>query len=700
MHFQLTAPFIPTGDQPQAIDSLVTGIQKGFSSQVLLGVTGSGKTFTMAKTIEKLNKPTLIISHNKTLAAQLYQEFRSFFPHNAVSFFVSYYDFYQPEAYIPRTDTYIEKETEVNEEIDKLRLAATTNLLTRSDSLIVASVSCIYNIGSPKEYGHFILELKEGVRVGRDTIMKRLVELQYSREKYDFKRGTFRVRGDTIDVFLAYTDSAVRVVVDNEKVREISEIDPLTGKIIQSVAGTVIYPAKHYMTNPKEHTEVFAQIQNDLEIRVAELKRDGRPVEAHRLTQKVNFDLEMIREVGYVNGIENYSRYFDKRLPGEAPYTLLDYFKEPFGNDWLLFIDESHMTIPQIRGMYNGDQARKQTLVDFGFRLPAALDNRPLTYAEFTKRIPQTIYVSATPNVWEISLAKEEGQRHTKGKYTGIAEQLVRPTGIVDPSIFVRPTQGQLFDLVTEIIKRKKAKERVLVTTLTKRTAEDLAQYLNDRRYREENEWKDLKDDEYPRVAYLHSDIVTLERSDILDDLRLGKYDVLIGINLLREGLDLPEVSLVAILDADKEGFLRSETSLIQTMGRAARHIKGCVIMYADGVTGSMRAAIAEIERRRKLQLLYNKTHHITPEQIEKPVREKLVEKTEENGEEEIYKSGKIKKREYEKLLTIDSDALTPQDKTRLIKKLESEMRKVAGELNFELAAHIRDRIKVLKEEI
>lgn len=671
MDFQLVAPFVPTGDQPQAIHALVDGIKHGLSSQVLLGVTGSGKTFTMAKTIEALNRPTLIISHNKTLAAQTYQEFRSFFPHNAVCYFVSYYDFYQPEAYIPKTDTYIEKETEINEEIDKLRLAATANLLTRRDTLIVASVSCIYNIGSPKEYGHFVLELKVGVRLMRETIIKRLVELQYVRETYDFKRGAFRVRGDTIDVFLAYTDTALRIVVDSEKVREINEIDPLTGKITQAISGTVIYPAKHYMTNPNEHKEVFAQIQNDLEKRVLQLKHEQKLVEAHRLSQKVNFDLEMIQEVGYVNGIENYSRYFDKRLPGEAPYTLLDYFKEPYGNDWLLFIDESHQTLPQIRGMYNGDRARKQTLVDFGFRLPAALDNRPLTFAEFTNRTPQTIYVSATPGQWELSLAKE-----------GVVEQLVRPTGIVDPQIEIRPTKDQLFDLVAEIIKRKQNGQRVLVTTLTKRTAEDLTQYLNEHKY---------------RAAYLHSDIVTLERSDILDDLRLGKYDVLVGINLLREGLDLPEVSLVAILDADKEGFLRSETALIQTMGRAARHIHGAVIMYADNKTNSMNRAISEIDRRRKAQIVYNKTHHIIPKKISKPVREKLVESKEK--EEIFFEKGKRKK-DYKKLLAMDSSQLTPHDKVRLIKKLEMEMRRVAVDLNFELAAHIRDRIKVLKEEI
>ncbi len=683
MDFKLVSSFQPTGDQPQAIDSLTQGIGKGLKEQVLLGVTGSGKTFTLANVIAKLQKPALIISHNKTLAAQLYQEFRDFFPHNAVSFFVSYYDYYQPEAYIPQSDTYIEKETEINEEIDKLRLAATTNLLTRKDTIIIASVSCIFNIGSPKEYGNFVLDLRQGLKVTRESIVSRLVDLQYTRNNYHFRRGTFRIRGENIDIYPAYEDVGLRTVVQLDKIVQLVKFDALTGKTVEVLDSAMIYPAKHYMTNPSKHEQVFGQIRHDLDIRLKELKKQGKVLEAHRLSQKVNFDLEMISELGYVNGIENYSRYFDGRRPGQPPFTLLDYFREPYGDKWLLFIDESHMTIPQIRGMYNGDRSRKQTLIDFGFRLPAALDNRPLNFLEFMHRVPQTIYVSATPDEWEIVRARD-----------GVVEQLVRPTGIVDPQIIIRPTTNQIVDLTGEIFKRLEKKERVLVTTLTKKMAEELSRFLNEKKYLESESFKDFKPPRFPVVHYLHADILTLERSDILDDLRVGKYDVIIGINLLREGLDLPEVSLVAILDADKEGFLRSETSLIQTMGRAARHIEGTVIMYADAVTGSMNRAISEIERRRKIQSDYNQKYNIKPQSIIKPIREKLVEpKLEAEVSSYTYLDQK-KRLEYRSLLSIDINELTPQDKTKLIRKMEKEMKFTAGELNFELAAEIRDKIR------
>ncbi|OGG02447.1 excinuclease ABC subunit B, partial [Candidatus Gottesmanbacteria bacterium RBG_16_52_11] len=577
MDFKLKSDFKPTGDQPEAIAGLVRGYREGIREQVLVGVTGSGKTFTMANVIAGLNLPTLIISHNKTLAAQLYQEFREFFPQNAVSYFVSYYDYYQPEAYIPRTDTYIEKETEINEEIDKLRLAATANLLTRRDTIIIASVSCIYNIGSPREYGHFVLELKPGVKTGRQAILERLVQLQYERSDFGFHRGTFRVRGDTVDVFPAYEDTSLRIVATDDRIGLLQKIDPMTGKVLEPLDFITLYPAKHYMTDPKRHADVFRLIRGDLEAQVSAFKARGKLLEAHRLNQRVNFDLEMISEMGYVNGIENYSRYFDGRKPGDPPYTLFDYFTESVGagrDRWLLIIDESHMTVPQIRGMYNGDRSRKQTLVDYGFRLPAALDNRPLRFDEFLRGIPQTFYVSATPDEWEINRAADSAAG-TRGPFrhgTGVVEQLVRPTGLTDPAVSVRPVGSQVADLTAEIEKRSARGERVLVTTLTKRMAEDLAAFLTERSI---------------KVHYLHSDIETLKRTDILTDLRLGTFDVIVGVNLLREGLDLPEVSLVAILDADKEGFLRSRISLIQTMGRAARHVRGEVILYADTVTKS-----------------------------------------------------------------------------------------------------------------
>ncbi len=663
MKFKLVSKFKPTGDQPQAINKLTKNVLDDIRHQVLLGVTGSGKTFTLANVIEKVQKPTLVISHNKTLAAQLYQEFRDFFPHNAVCYFVSYYDYYQPEAYIPQSDTYIEKETEINEEIDKLRLSATANLLTRKDVIVVASVSCIYNLGSPVEYGKFILELRKGMKIGRKSVMLRLSDLQYDRDEYGFKRGTYRARGETVDVFPAYSDFGIRIEMENNIIKDLIEFDPLTGNKVISLEGTVIYPAKHYMTDPRTYNDVFKKIRKDTSLRVSELKNNNRLLEAQRLAQRTNFDLQMIREVGYVNGIENYSRYFDGRKPGEAPYTLLDYFKEAVNKNWLCLIDESHITLPQIRGMYNGDRARKEVLIDYGFRLPSALDNRPLKYDEFMSRIPQSIYVSATPNDYELSLANEYKN--------GVAQQLIRPTGLLDPKIKIKSTKNQIDDLIKEITKRSLKKQRVLVTTLTKRMAEDLSSYLEE---------KGIK------VSYLHSDIATLERQDVLDKLRLGEYDVIVGINLLREGLDLPEVSLVVILDADKEGFLRSKTSLIQTMGRAARHIDSEVILYADNITGSMDGAIKEVERRRKYQLIYNRKHGITPKSIEKEIKKKLVAKEEE------------KEKTIDLLLYLNKkEVLLPDQREMLIKKLGTQMKKAALELDFETAVLLRDKIRELK---
>lgn len=662
--FQLTSSFKPTGDQPQAVNKLLTGLKNGLQHQVLLGATGSGKTFTMANVIEKVARPTLVISHNKTLAAQLYQEFKEFFPKNAVCYFVSYYDYYQPEAYIPQTDTYIAKETEINEEIDKLRLAATTNLLTRPDTIVVASVSCIYNLGSPVEYGKFILELRTGVEISRESILSRLTDLQYDRKDYGFQRSTFRVRGDTIELFPAYEDTAIRIEILGDKITNLDRINPLTGDKVEKLSATVIYPAKHYMADPETFVDTFGQIRSDLSERVKELRKMGKELEAQRLLQRVNYDLEMIQEVGYVNGIENYSRYFDGRTPGEPPYTLIDYL-ETADPDWLLIIDESHITIPQIRGMYNGDRSRKQTLVEYGFRLPAALDNRPLKFEEFMRKVHQVMYLSATPDEWELSMA---GKRN-------VAEQLIRPTGLVDPEVIIRRTSGQIDDLISEIQKRVKKGERVLVTTLTKRMAEELARFLEERGV---------------KVHYLHADIQTLRRQDILDDLRMGVYDVVVGINLLREGLDLPEVSLVAILDADKEGFLRSKTSLIQTMGRAARHMNSTVILYADEVTRSMSEAIKEVERRKKVQLEYNKKHGITPKGIIKAIRPKLVEEQEQPFEK--------RKMSLDLLLEMGKkEVLLPDDRRFLIKKLTKEMKEAAQILDFETAALLRDQIRSLQ---
>lgn len=650
-NFKIISDFKPTGDQPQAIEKLVRGINAKEKHQVLLGVTGSGKTFTMANVVEKVRKPTLVISHNKTLAGQLAQEFRSLFPENAVEYFVSYYDYYQPEAYIPSSDTYIEKDASINEEIEKLRLSATTSLMTRSDVIVVASVSCIYNIGSPAEYGGAILHLKEGVKSGFEAILKMLTSMYYDRNDYDFSRGSYRVKGDTLDIFPAYSDSAVRVEFLGDKIERVLHLDPVTGSVAPTPKTLTLYPAKHYITPQQKIKPAIAQIEQDLGTRLEELRKHGKLLEAQRLEQRTHYDLEMIKEFGFCNGIENYSRYFDGRAPGEPPYTLLDYFPK----DCLLIIDESHITLPQIRGMYNGDRSRKETLIDFGFRLPSALDNRPLKFDEFLRRINLAVYVSATPDEYEISLAGKDN----------IAEQLIRPTGIIDPEVEVKGTEGQIEDVIREVEGRVESGQRVLITTLTKRMAEDLSDFLKE---------KGIK------VNYLHSDIATLERSDILQSLRLGQYDVIVGINLLREGLDLPEVSLVIILDADKEGFLRSRTSLVQTMGRAARHVEGKVIMYADNITKSMQTAIDEVNRRREYQEKYNKKHNIKPKSIEKALRDRLIEKVVEEAEDGV--------------LTVDQ--IPERERSRLIKELEAQMKEAASLLDFETAAKLRDQIREL----
>ncbi|MBI4034832.1 MAG: excinuclease ABC subunit UvrB [Candidatus Chisholmbacteria bacterium] len=680
MKFKLASSFSPTGDQPQAITKLTQGINQGNPHQVLLGVTGSGKTFTIANVIQNVQKPTLVISHNKTLAAQLYQEFRDFFPQNAVSYFVSYYDYYQPEAYIPQTDTYIEKETDINQEIDKLRLAATTNLLTREDVIIVASVSCIYNLGSPVEYGQSVLEIIPRQTIDRQTILRRLIDLQYDRSDYDLHRASFRLKGDTLELWPAYTDHALRIEFLDNTIETITPINPLTSHRLADQPinqPTVIYPAKHYLTDPKTRHSAFRQIRHDLTLRLRELKTQDKQLAAHRLNQRVNYDLEMIQEVGYVNGIENYSRYFDGRHPGQPPFTLLDYFHHNshkfFGsNNFLTIIDESHQTLPQIRGMYRGDQARKQTLIDFGFRLPSALDNRPLRFEEFLTRTPQIIHTSATPTDWEINQAK------------GVVEQLIRPTNLLDPPITVHPTANQIPHLISQINSRVAKHQRVLVTTMTKRLAEAIAEYLKNH---------------HLKVHYLHSDINTLDRSDILDSLRQGDYDVIVGINLLREGLDLPEVSLVAILDADKEGFLRSTTSLIQIMGRAARHVDGQVIMYADTTTDSMAAAIDEVNRRRHIQLTYNQTHGLTPQTVSKPIRTKLIIRQPKSGPTPLPNVIQLSQTKTIDLNHVNPDSLTPQDKIRLRRGLTRQMTLAAKNLDFELAAKIRDTIHQLQKD-
>lgn len=658
MKFKLKSKYKPTGDQPEAIENLTKRFEDGVKDQVLLGVTGSGKTFTIANVIQNIQKPTLVISHNKTLAAQLYQELRDFFPENAVSYFVSYYDFYQPEAYIPTTDTYIAKETEVNDEIDKLRLAATTNIMTRNDTIVVASVSAIYNLGSPDEYGKIVLHLMEGVKLARLSILDRLLDLMYARNDYDFKRSTFRVRGDTIEVIPGYEDNGIRISLSGEFIEKIEKFNPLTGETLESLKEVMIYPAKHYVTDSSGYDSVFPQIKADMQAQVKYFLSKNKLIEANRIKQRVEYDLKMLRELGYVNGIENYSRYFDGRNPGDPPYSLLEFFNK-VNDDWLLVVDESHMTVPQIGGMYNGDRSRKETLINYGFRLPSAFDNRPLKFEEFLTKIKKTIFVSATPSVWEKEKAGEKN----------IIEQLVRPTGIIDPEIEIRKTDGQIEDLLKEILKAVEKKERVLVTTLTKRMAEDLTTYLLER---------DVK------INYLHSDVDTLSRQDVLDDLRAGVYDVAVGINLLREGLDLPEVSLVAILDADKEGFLRSKTSLIQIMGRAARRVGAKVILYADKTTKSMREAIEEVDRRREYQLEYNKKHGITPETIEKAIRAKLIELREKNIED------------LRPLM--EKEVLLPDDRDRLVKRLRSEMKLAAKDLDFETAAQLRDKIRYLQQ--
>lgn len=658
MQFQLNSKFKPTGDQPQAIEQMIKRVESGVKDQVLLGVTGSGKTFSIANVIQETQRPTLVISHNKTLAAQLYQEMRDFFPENAVSYFVSYYDYYQPEAYIPTTDTYIAKETQINEEIDKLRLAATTNILTRKDTIVVASVSCIYNLGSPEEYGSRILPFTVGEKVDRRGVMDKLIDLMYSRNDYNFERGTFRARGETIEVFPAYEDHIIRVSLNEDMIEKIDLLDHMTGEFMATKQQIVLYPAKHYITDKTNYDAIFERIRHELAERLKELEGAGKMLEAHRLRQRTEYDLKMIKELGFVNGIENYSRYFDGRKPGEAPHSLLSFFNQSYGDDWLLVVDESHITLPQIRGMYNGDRSRKELLIDYGFRLPSAYDNRPLRFEEFKERVKQTIYVSATPNEWELELSGKDN----------VAEQLIRPTGIVDPEVIVRPSEGQIPDLLREIQTRVAKKERVLVTTLTKRMAEDLSTYL---------------EEEGVKVNYLHAEIDTLQRQDILDDLRLGTYDVVVGINLLREGLDLPEVSLVAILDADKEGFLRSRSSLIQIMGRAARRVDAQVVLYADHMTDSMKSAIAEVERRREYQKKYNEEYGITPQSVQKEVRKKLIEK-----EDVIDELAPM----------MEKEVLLPDQREKLIKRLRSEMKEAAKSLDFETAALLRDKIRYLQQ--
>ena len=651
--FEIVSDFKMTGDQPQAVDGLVAGLHKDFKHQTLLGVTGSGKTFTMANVIERVNRPTLVISHNKTLAAQLCTEFKEFFPNSAVEYFVSYYDYYQPEAYIPRTDTYIEKETDINEEIDKLRHAATRALFQRRDVIIVASVSCIYGLGEPEEYHSFVCSLKRGDGYRREKILRQLVDMQYERNDIDFTRGRFRIRGDTLEIQPAYEELALRVEFFGDNIDRIVEIDPLTGEILTELDSVDIYPAKHFVTSHDKLMRAIDSIQQELEERLSVLKQQGKLLEASRLEARTNYDIEMLREAGYCTGVENYSRHLSGRAPGSPPWTLLNYFPD----DFLLFIDESHMTLPQIRGMYHGDRSRKETLVEYGFRLPSALDNRPLNFSEFEQRINQVVYTSATPAAYEYEHSQQ------------VVEQLVRPTGLLEPTVEVKPTKGQIDDLLDQIKTRVDKGERCLVTTLTKRMAEELAEYLIEMEI---------------KTHYLHSEIDTLERVEILRDLRLGVYDVVVGINLLREGLDLPEVSLVAILDADKEGFLRSEGALIQTMGRASRHIDGHVIMYADITTNSMANAISETQRRRQIQEAYNREHNITPQGIRKAIKD-ITERVRAVAETRTrYMAVPIAK----------------EDIARLIKELESQMKTAARNLEFEKAALLRDRIIELRKDL
>ncbi|MDD3640517.1 MAG: excinuclease ABC subunit UvrB [Candidatus Caldatribacteriota bacterium] len=654
--FQLVSNYKPQGDQPEAIDRISNGFQNKKEIQTLLGVTGSGKTFTMANIIQKLQLPTLVISHNKTLAAQLCNEFKQYFPHNAVGYFVSYYDYYQPEAYIPRTDTYIEKDSSINEEIDRLRLAATANLLERKDVIIVSSVSCIYGLGSPGDFSNLVLIIRENQQYPRSDIINRLIDIQYERNDIEFQRSSFRVRGDIVEVFPAYSESAFRIELFGDVVEAIHEINPLTGHKIQKKETVAIYPAKHFVTTHGRVKEAIKTINNELEERLTYFKKHNKVLEAERLKQRTKYDLEMLVQFGYCTGIENYSRHLSGRNPGEPPATLLDYFPRSF----LMIIDESHVTLPQIRGMYAGDKSRKDSLVKYGFRLPSAYDNRPLVFHEFEKYIKKAIFVSATPARYELEKSQQ------------IVEQIIRPTGLADPEVIIKPAEFQIDDLIAEIKKRVVKKERILVTTLTKRMAEDTANYLQNINI---------------NVRYLHSEIGTIERIKILKNLREGKFDVLVGVNLLREGLDLPEVSLVAILDADKEGFLRSETSLIQTMGRAARNVNGTVILYCNEITGSMQRAINETNRRRKIQLEYNKKYNITPQTIKKPIYEMLYnEKVDLEEEEYSVGEGKAK-------------YLPKSSLSSLLKSLKNEMNQAAKQLDFEKAALLRDEIRRLKKE-
>ena len=653
-HFELVSEYQPTGDQPQAIAELVKGFQEGNQFETLLGVTGSGKTFTMANVIQQLNKPTLIIAHNKTLAAQLYGEMKEFFPNNAVEYFVSYYDYYQPEAYVPSTDTYIEKDSAINDEIDKLRHSATAALSERKDVIIVSSVSCIYGLGSPIDYQEMVISLRPGMIKDRDEVIHKLIDIQYDRNDMDFKRGTFRVRGDVLEVYPAYSgNEAFRIEFFGDEVDRIQEIDSVTGEVRAQLGHVAIFPASHYVVPKEKMEEAAKNILIELEERVKYFKSEDKLLEAQRISERTNFDVEMMRETGFCSGIENYSRHLTGSKPGEPPYTLIDYFPD----DFLIIIDESHITLPQVRGMYAGDRSRKQTLVDYGFRLPSALDNRPLNFEEFESKIDQMLFVSATPSVYE--------QEHELLR----TEQIIRPTGLLDPEIFVRPVEGQIDDLIGEVNKEVARGNKILVTTLTKRMAEDLTDYMREVGI---------------RVKYLHSDIDTLERAEIIRDMRLNVFDVLVGINLLREGLDIPEISLVAILDADKEGFLRSETSLIQTIGRAARNAEGHVIMYADNMTDSMKHAIEETERRRKIQQKYNEEHGITPTTIKKAVRDLIA----------ISKAAEEKSKDMEK----DLESMDVKELNKLQKELQKKMHKAAAELNFEEAAQLRDRMLEVKK--
>ncbi len=653
-HFELISEYVPTGDQPQAIEALVKGFKEGNQFQTLLGVTGSGKTFTMANIIQQLNKPTLVLAHNKTLAAQLYGEFKEFFPNNAVEYFVSYYDYYQPEAYVPSSDTYIAKDSSINDEIDKLRLSATMALTERRDVVIVASVSCIYGLGSPVDYQSMVISLRPGMQKDRDELMRRLVDIQYDRNDMDFQRGTFRVRGDVLEVIPAdMEDTAIRVEFFGDEIDRITKIDVLTGEVRDELKHAAIFPASHYVVDKENMKRAIVAIEEELDSRVKEFKREDKLLEAQRIAERTNFDIEMLKETGFCSGIENYSRHLAGLAPGQAPYTLIDYFPD----DFILMIDESHMTIPQVGGMYNGDQSRKSTLVDYGFRLPSAKDNRPLNFEEFESKINQALFVSATPGKYE---AEHELFR---------TEQVIRPTGLLDPQVEVRPVEGQVDDLIGEVRKEIEKKNKILVTTLTKRMAEDLTDYMREVGI---------------RVKYLHSDIDTLERTEIIRDMRMDVFDVLVGINLLREGLDIPEITLIAILDADKEGFLRSETSLIQTRGRAARNVDGHVIMYADTMTDSMQKAMDETERRRKIQMRYNEEHGITPQTIKKAVRD-LISISKKVDAEEMR-------------LEKDLESMSREELEKTAKELTKRMKKAAAELNFEAAAELRDKLVEVKK--